>query len=172
MPTPHFQKGNKIGPRFQKGNAVNKGRTPWNKGISTAAIGKSRPQTKKLCVVCGNIFAVRHLKAKFCSFECFKIDLIERNKRNSGKNHYNWKGGITPLNHRVRTSTRAKLWRQAVLKRDNYTCVNCGAKENLEVDHIKQFAYHPNLRFELSNGRTLCKNCHKKTDTHSNKILT
>jgi 5-methylcytosine-specific restriction endonuclease McrA len=33
----------------------------------------------------------------------------------------------------------------------------------LEADHIKPWAYFPSLRFELSNGRTLCRPCHDKT---------
>jgi 5-methylcytosine-specific restriction endonuclease McrA len=84
-----------------------------------------------------------------------------------------WKGGITPVNHRLRTSLEYKLWRRAVFQRDNYTCVWCGVrggkgvKVELHADHIKAFAFYPDLRFEVSNGRTLCKGCHRKTDTFS-----
>lgn len=142
----------------------------WNKGISTAAIGKSRPKTFKTCENCSKSFAVPYLKRKFCSYECFKLNLIKKNQAKGGKNHYNWKGGITPLNHKIRTSQEFIQWRKTVLERDNYKCVLCGSNESLEVDHIKQFAYYPELRFEVSNGRTLCKTCHKKTETHSRKI--
>ena len=39
---------------------------------------------------------------------------------------------------------------------------------------IKSFSEHPGLRLDVSNGRTLCSGCHKKTDTygrnrHANK---
>ena len=53
-------------------------------------------------------------------------------------------------------------WRKAVFQRDNYTCVWCN-KSNIyfHADHIKPFAYFPELRFEGSNGQTLCANCHK-----------
>ena len=73
------------------------------------------------------------------------------------KSHF-WKGGVTELNAKIRTSFEYKLWRESVFERDNYTCIWChcvGGK--LNADHIKQFAYFPELRFELSNGRTLCR---------------
>lgn len=66
-------------------------------------------------------------------------------------------------------SVRYKIWREAVFERDNYTCVFCKRKKEvsgkLNADHIKPFAYFPKLRFDLNNGRTLCEECHKKTDT-------
>ena len=64
-----------------------------------------------------------------------------------------------------------KIFSKWIRERDNYTCQICGIRGGeLEADHIKQFAYFPELRFELSNGRTLCKECHKGTDTHSKKM--
>ncbi|EPI26147.1 hypothetical protein D352_00121 [Enterococcus faecium LA4B-2] len=32
----------------------------------------------------------------------------------------------------------------------------------LEVDHIKEFEFFPELALELENLRTLCKDCHNK----------
>ena len=89
-----------------------------------------------------------------------------------GERHPRWKGGITPINKAIRNSLEYKLWREAVFKRDNYTCVWCGAKSEkgktifLHADHIKQFAFFPALRFAIDNGRTLCEPCHRKTDTY------
>jgi hypothetical protein len=56
-----------------------------------------------------------------------------------------------------------KLWREAVFKRDNWTCQNKDCNKNkcyLEAHHIKSWAKYPELRYELSNGITLCKECH------------
>lgn len=86
-----------------------------------------------------------------------------------------WRGGITPINRHIRTTVEYKIWRQSVFERDNYTCIWCGARSGkgnkviLNADHIKPFAYYPELRFAIDNGRTLCEPCHKLTDTYKQK---
>ena len=102
---------------------------------------------------------------------------MEHRKRigetHSGANCYFWKGGISPINKRIRGSLEYKLWREAVYKRDNYTCKFCGNRGGkLSPDHIKPFCNYPELRFAIDNGRTLCHDCHKKTDTYGSKMLT
>lgn len=87
-----------------------------------------------------------------------------------GEKGSNWKGGISPLNIRIRNSIEYKLWREAVFTRDNWTCVWClirGVK--LNADHIKPFSLFPELRFALDNGRTLCVPCHKTINTRPDK---
>lgn len=110
-----------------------------------------------------------------------------------GSNNNFWKGGVTPLNTAIRFLKESKNWKKSILSRDNYTCVECkshGVK--FHVDHIKRFAdvvkeflseynqFSPHedketlLRlartykpfFDLSNGRTLCVDCHKKTPSY------
>ena len=90
-----------------------------------------------------------------------------------GKNTKNKDGvPITPKNEKIRKSMEYKLWREAVFKRDDYTCVVCKKRGiELNADHIKSFSLFPELRFAIDNGRTLCVDCHRKTDTYGGKKL-
>lgn len=88
-----------------------------------------------------------------------------------GANNPRWAGGTTTLNAKIRGSIEYKLWREAVFKRDSWTCRNCGGKGPLHADHIRPFAWFPELRFAIDNGRTLCIGCHKKTPTYLNSWL-
>jgi 5-methylcytosine-specific restriction endonuclease McrA len=85
----------------------------------------------------------------------------------SGAKNCQWKGGIKPIHHRIRHSWQYRLWRTLIFKRDNYICQECGRTRGgrLEADHIKVFSLHPESRFDLNNGRTLCIECHRKTPT-------
>lgn len=125
---------------------------------------------------------VERMRASLKGREITWADKISLSKK--GKPHLNqrgeksphWKGGVTPENRRIRTSFEYKFWRTSVFERDNYACVWCGLKSGngiaviLHADHIKPFAYFPELRLALDNGRTLCIECHKTTDTYAGKI--
>ena len=98
-----------------------------------------------------------------------------------GKNNPNWKGGVTPLNEKIRKCLEYKIWRRKGYERDNFTCQICSQKGyKLSFDHIKPFsvimeennittfeqALNCQELWDLSNGRTLCFKCHTETDTY------
>ena len=87
-----------------------------------------------------------------------------------GSNSPHWKGGITPEHHAIRMSVKMRDWRMAVMLRDDYTCQICGTRGGpFNADHIKPFSKFKELRFELSNGRTLCQDCHRRTPTYGRR---
>lgn len=97
------------------------------------------------------------------SEEYFEWQKKKMSDDRKGDKHYNWKGGITPENHSARNSLEYKEWRLAVFERDQFTCQECkkiGGK--LEAHHIEHFATNIDLRFDVTNGKTLCIDCHNK----------
>jgi hypothetical protein len=84
--------------------------------------------------------------------------------------HHAWKGGVTPLHAKLRLTVEYKIWRDAVFKRDNYTCQSClirngagtGNDVYLEAHHIQPFAQFPEHRFDISNGIALCHRHHPR----------
>jgi len=90
-----------------------------------------------------------------------------------GKDAPNWRGGATVKASRARMSFEYKKWRYAVLKRDRHRCVVCGVNDGkLQADHVKSFSKFPELRFDVSNGRTLCIPCHRETANYGAKAST
>ncbi len=81
--------------------------------------------------------------------------------------HWNWSGGWKRNAWKIiRRSCEYKKWRLSVFTRDKYICQECWNTHcELNADHIKPFAYFPELRFSIDNWRTLCLDCHRKTDT-------
>jgi hypothetical protein len=57
-------------------------------------------------------------------------------------------------------------WRTSVFTRDGFTCQDCRSKQRLNAHHIKPWSQHPALRFEVSNGVTLCFDCHAAKHPH------
>ena len=82
----------------------------------------------------------------------------------AGKKHWQWKGGITPENTKIRNSTEIRLWRKSVFQKDNWICQKCKERKSgkLRSHHILNFAEYPKLRTSIENGITFCKNCHEE----------
>ena len=71
-------------------------------------------------------------------------------------------GFTTPENTKIRQSKESKDWKQAVLKRDNFTCTISGNTEDLQIHHLSSFASNPKERFKIDNGITLNKEVHSQ----------
>lgn len=130
--------------RLGKANGFKKGvrhSRVWNKGTNTSGMKgkKHTPETRR------------------------KI----AEKRKGSKTNL-WKGGVAKQNEIDRKSVEYKLWREAVYKRDNWTCQDCrarakkGKRVTLHPHHIKPFSKYKALRFAIDNGVTLCFGCHQK----------
>ena len=134
-----------------KGNRYAAGKVPWNRGRKSEI---RQNLLELVCEACMGTFKVKYYRketARFCSVAC-RTKILDHGK--------------TPENERARKSVAYKSWRNLIFERDNYTCVWCRTRGgHLQADHIKPFALFPNLRLEVSNGRTMCVPCHKRTGT-------
>ena len=138
--------------------------------------GENNPNYKggkviKYCVVCGKEYERKkneESETKTCSIKCLGVwhSLEMRNEKAS-----NWKGGITSIHQLIKNSKEYKEWREAVFKRDNFTCQKCEANNvYINAHHIKSFSNFPELRFEINNGVTLCEPCHSLTENFKGRV--
>lgn len=124
------------------------------------------------CQYCGNKFKplTGNYKQKYCSRKC-KDDVTKGIEPIGFRNHR----GIKPRTYHVTNrkkhgSAKDRDWRSAVFLRDNYTCQECGIVGNkLQAHHIKSWKTHPELRWDMDNGETLCLVCHRQTDTYGGR---
>lgn len=92
-----------------------------------------------------------------------------------------WKGGVNSLILQIRSSYKSRQWRSDCFYRDDFTCQECGMRGGkLQVDHIEAFslifyrnkitslqeAFDCEEFWNINNGRTLCVDCHRKTETY------
>ncbi|MHA1854067.1 MAG: HNH endonuclease [Candidatus Heimdallarchaeaceae archaeon] len=137
----------------------------YQKRIYCSSLCKNRSRPDRggkiilTCKVCGKVFTPKAggtlgRQAKYCSHKCKGIAM-------SKENHPMWKGGIAEK-HRPATK-EYKDWRISVYKRDWFKCQDCGnhCKKDIIAHHLKSWKDYPKLRFEITNGITLCRKCHK-----------
>jgi 5-methylcytosine-specific restriction endonuclease McrA len=114
----------------------------------------------KTCGHCGKEFPQRDNESiaffrvrKFCSRACSRLG----QKYRSGEEHWLYK----PDSRRKNRRGKHGAWARAIISRDKATCQRCGAQNiQLHAHHIESFADHPEKRWDLSNGETLCYRCH------------
>ena len=107
-----------------------------------------------------------------------------------GSKNPNYKDGCSKLKTLIYKSKLYKAWRLIIFLFDNYTCQKCGQiGGKLQVYHKKSFSKlfeefinkYKNIKskerliklswsytpfWDLSNGQTLCEECHKETDNY------
>ncbi len=77
-----------------------------------------------------------------------------------------WQGFTPKRKQNVYKGTdEYRQWEKSVYKRDNYTCVKCGAVKGdanirLVVHHLDSYTDFPDKRIDIDNGITLCNKCH------------
>lgn len=120
-----------------------------------------------------HMFGKKHtLEAREKIREYYKTHkyVYDKSKLRFGEKNNAWKGGVTPMNQKIRTSYNYILWRNSVYKRDDYTCQICGQRgRRLNANHIKRFSDYIELRTLLDNGITLCKSCHQMVTWHESE---
>lgn len=98
------------------------------------------------------------------------LSLIAQGTR-ARERHWNWRGGITLDNLKLRKTREYRLWKKAVLAKSGNRCAECGMKNGhkceccdhktfLHAHHIQSFIGKPELRFDVNNGEALCPKCH------------
>jgi hypothetical protein len=135
-----------------------------------------KPHLRKVCPACSTVFFVKQSldRVVHCSRSCARVGKpsgmkgrtasVETRAKmsaakmgNGGPKHWNYKHG----KRAAHGSLALRNWRWLVFERDGFTCLRCGeVGGSLEAHHVKGWAAFPELRFELSNGRTLCVRCH------------
>jgi hypothetical protein len=107
---------------------------------------------------CGNIG-----KTAFYNFlkgvRCRKCGI----KKTSGPNNWKYKHDLTEEEReRGRLDSRLRVWKNDIKRRDGFKCNLCLDNKggNLVSHHLDGYNWNKKLRYELSNGITLCKPCH------------
>lgn len=74
------------------------------------------------------------------------------------------------MKSRPRTLYAGTMWSRDVKERDDYTCQRCGVRDekNNHAHHVAPRSRRPDLKFDRSNGKTLCPGCHRWV--HENPI--
>jgi len=122
---------------------------------------------KKRCEKCGRFFGPNRNITTFRRRRFYSTTCGPGYKWTSGPGTPRWRGGLQARldsGARTRSCTEQVRWSKSVMERDHYTCRWCGRKGgDLHAHHVRPFRDFPELRWELSNGITLCKPCHFST---------
>ena len=74
-----------------------------------------------------------------------------------------WYLGI-PYRNKYNSSPRPNIhkWKKSVYEKDDYTCLICKTKQDIQAHHIRPWIKYVDYRYDVENGIVLCRDCHKK----------
>lgn len=144
-----------------------------------------KPKKVRRCAYCKKELSLvpwqmKNRKRFFCNRDCWA-----KGTRGVGSPVFKGDKAISKIRSRIGALPHYAEWRKSILNRDKWTCQICGSKRNLEVDHLKRFlhiieenvitspieAVNCKELWDIANGRTLCRKCHRTTDTYGTKGL-
>lgn len=120
-------------------------RRPENGKFCTRRCESEYKSVQTECLECGFKFSVKKSlyesgRGKYCSKDCY------------------YKSQISDVCS-IRDTAEYKEWKMEVKNRDG-KCVRCGSNSDLHAHHIIPVSEDETLATELSNGETLCVDCH------------
>lgn len=109
------------------------------------------------------IFECEHHSKVLKWLRYYGISIRNQSECRTGKLNPNYKSDLTDDERIKRRDTlNDSIFKRSVFTRDNYTCQKCGKHGGtLNAHHLQCYADFPNLRYDTSNGVTLCLDCHK-----------
>lgn len=166
---------------LEKGGISRKGKKFPNQS------GKNHPNWKQktlfLCPVCKKkkYLSPWELRRKYCSLTCRGLD-----KRGANSPVFKGENSSTKLRNRIRQMAEYTEWRLKCFRRDKFICTKCNNPKSkpLEVHHIESYSeLKKKYRFnspesardckklwDISNGITLCRSCHRMTDSYAENL--
>jgi len=121
---------------------------------------------------CGNVDFITYNAFQYgercnkCKPERISKSLKENGnlKPKYGSDHPNWNSNLTDEERQKnRDILENEIWRKEVFERDNYTCQICEQHgKKLCAHHLDGYHWAIDKRFDVNNGITLCKDCHKE----------
>lgn len=134
---------------YMRGSYIKQGRKYCS--LACYVTATAAPPQLQICKQCSAEFTPKRNKIQpFCSYRCSKL----------GINNPNW---IGELNLKPQRKPSSRVWRKAVYSRDNYQCQACGAKhKRLQPRHLDAYHWCVERRDDVTNGVTLCIDCHKE----------
>jgi hypothetical protein len=178
---------------FKKGSKVNLGRKHTDETkikISKAGIGRIPPNKGKKGLQVGSRLGIKSSIETRQKISLSKIGkkLPKWNEERRtkflksttgvprlnmrGDKHPNWVNG-NYKKQETRNDSAYQNWRMLCVKRDGWKCKinkeDCSGR--LEVHHILGFTKHPELRYDINNGITLCHFHHPRVRSEEKRLI-